>query len=67
MTMIDDLKNLPRMWSVQLASLAVVLEVADGLLPFVGTFLPWYIKALVIVAAIVARSVKQPSLHDEQA
>ena len=63
MMLIDDIKKLPRMWSVQLASLAIVLEMAEALLPLLGDYLPWWVSVLILIAGIAARGVKQPGLH----
>lgn len=62
MKLIDDIRQFHKFWSVRLGALAVIAEVAEFLLPMLP--LPRWLGTVLMIAAIVARGVAQPSLRE---
>lgn len=62
MQLIDNVSQLLKMTSVQVAGAGVLLTIAEQVIPVIQPYLPpgWQAAAFVLVA--IARAIKQPSL-----
>lgn len=62
MQLIDNVRDLARMTSVQVAGLTGLLAIAEQVVPQLQAMLPPGIYALLSGLIIVARAIKQPKL-----
>jgi hypothetical protein len=52
-----------RAWSLWPGYLALVLEVASELFPYVAHWLPWWLPPAIILLTPILRIIKQEKLH----
>lgn len=68
MKLIDDWKTvLMHAWSVWLMWVAILLDVAQQVLPFLAEIIPWWVSVGIVAGAIVARLIHQDLDKHEQA
>lgn len=61
MQLLDDWRDvLARAWSLKLVGFTAFLEITSNVVPLVGDYVPWWVTVGLLVAAAVARLVKQP-------
>lgn len=66
MKLIDDVRNVPKFWSVRLAVLSAALSAAELALPMLSQSIPpgvfGALSMVLAISAAVARTVKQEAL-----
>jgi hypothetical protein len=62
MQLISNWKELPKMFTAQVAAAGTLLVIAEKVLPELQAVLPSSVYAVLFAAIMVARVIKQPSL-----